>query len=169
MASNSRPSGPSLVGRSRSSTTPTAAAVSVSAACRSRGADEPAGPDSVAACGFSTDAPVGSDHDLLDPFLSLAQLDFAVPLQGGAALVRVDGVLQRAFALLELFYDALKLCKRRLEAHRHDVRRDRRVGHSVAPAITSPELKHTAPAKGKEDRLFQSISRKLAASRVTPP
>src|SRR5690606_26158759 len=82
-----------------------------------------------------------------------------------AALVRVDGVFQRAFPLLELPYDFLKLCKRRLEAHRHDVRRDRRVGHSVAPAISSPELKHTATAKGKEDRLFQSISRKLAALR----
>src|SRR5689334_16888613 len=74
--------------------------------------------------------PVGADDDLVHLGLRLAQLGLAVTLQGRAAFVAGDRLVELALTLLQCLDQRLQLGQRLLEPHAGDVRRDL-VGHAA--------------------------------------
>src|SRR5687767_13379496 len=80
---------------------------------------------------LDADRAILGEHDLLDLELRLAQLGFAMPLQGRAALVRLDRLLELVVAALQALHQLLQLRQRLLEAQGGDVGRNSRSGRLV--------------------------------------
>src|SRR5262249_37168522 len=74
---------------------------------------------------------VGPDDDLVDLLLGLAQLFFAVLLQGGPAFVGLDRVVELGVALLQRLHQRLQLGERLLEAHLLDCQWLLGLGHDA--------------------------------------
>src|SRR5919109_97029 len=88
------------------------------------------------------------EHDLLDLELRLAQLGFAMPLQGRAALVRLDRLLELVVAALQALHQLLQLCQRLFKAQGGDIGRNGRsgrlvLGHSHASEQLPPRSTNT--------------------------
>src|SRR5262249_9153704 len=71
------------------------------------------------------------ERDLLDAGLGLAQQPVAMDLEGLAALVDEDRILELHVALFQALDDTLELFQSLLEAHRLDVGMVVRVGHGL--------------------------------------
>src|SRR5262245_26527501 len=80
---------------------------------------------------LDADRAVLREHNLLDLELGLAQLGFAMPLQGRAALVRLDRVLELVVAALQALHQLLQLGQRLFKAQGGDVGRNGRSGRLV--------------------------------------
>ena len=71
--------------------------------------------------GFGAGLAVGAGHDLLDPQARGLEALFAMGLEQRAALVQLDGLLQRRLARLQLADDAFQLSQGLLEGERVNV------------------------------------------------
>src|SRR5688572_30613264 len=80
---------------------------------------------------LNADRAVLREHDLLDLELRFAQLGFAMPLLGRAALVRLDRLLELVVAALQALHQLLQLRQRLFKAQGGDVGRNGRSGRLI--------------------------------------
>src|SRR5476651_270011 len=121
MASNTRASPVSPLGSRRSMACSTEPAAKASAASNWRCDDNGMGSGLAEVGGLAGNRAVGGENDLLDLHLGLGELEFAVALQIGAALVGRDRLVELDLAALQLLDDAFQLLQRVFERQRGDV------------------------------------------------
>src|SRR5579864_7145269 len=80
--------------------------------------------------GLRADTAVGTDHDLVDTRLRLAQLRRAMPLQQRTTLIGLDRFVELAGPAFHATNDLLQLGERLLEAQLGNVGRYARLGHN---------------------------------------
>src|ERR1700757_5146254 len=93
-------------------------------------------------CGLARQPPVGSDNDLVDLLLGLTQLLLAMPLEGGAAFIGLDRLLELGIALFQGLDQGLQLGESFLEAHLLDCQWFFGLGHDSVLAGRLPRQCH---------------------------